>query len=112
MLYRFHPLAKEQQLMIWETTYYRWGKVQADGYIEGLHQALTEVAQDNARLRQLPESFPQSVKFFRYQRHYVFVTSTPETYNEKIDVLSLLHERMDIPKRLRESLQSLELLIK
>lgn len=108
MLYRFHALAKEQQLVIWHTTYQHWGEQQADRYIEGLHAKLAIACEDASILRLLPKEIHESIQFFRYQRHYVFVKATPPPFQQKLDVLALLHDRMDISHQLREALDRLD----
>ena len=104
--YIFHPIADEQQTDIWLYTYQHWGAKQADQYIERLHEKLLQIADNPFLLKKLPIEINSQIQFFHYGRHYVFVRRT-ETHNtqEKIQVLTLLHDSMDISQRLREVLE-------
>lgn len=104
-LYSFHPAADEQQTEIWLYTHKNWGAEQADKYIDGLHEQLSKVAQDFSLLRNVPVQAIKDIKFFHYGRHYVFVREAAIHLAEKIQVLTLLHDSMDIPIRLREMLE-------
>lgn len=44
-----------------------------------------------------------SLYFVRYERHYVFFR---ELSDDGIGVISILHESMDLPRRLREDLEA------
>lgn len=107
LLYSFHPVADEQQTDIWLYTYKRWGTEQADKYIDGLHEHLSKIAQDFNLLRRIPEDVVKGIQFFHYGRHYVFVREAPVHLSEKIQVLTILHDSMDIPRRLGEFLDGL-----
>lgn len=107
MTYTFHPTADEQQTDIWLYSYQNWGADQADLYIDGLHQKLSNVAHNFSCLRSLPEGIDNAVKFFHYGRHYVFLREAVSDVAEKIQVLTILHDSMDIPERLRELLGDL-----
>ena len=103
-LYSFHPEADEQQTNIWIHTCQHWGAEQADNYIDGLHDKLSITAQDFSILRDLPGEIGAEVKFFHYKRHYVFLKKASDDCFEKIQVLAILHDSMDIPIKLREML--------
>ncbi|MGF1642115.1 MAG: type II toxin-antitoxin system RelE/ParE family toxin [Thiotrichales bacterium] len=107
--YRFHPLAAEQQVRIWRDTFERWGEAQADRYIDGLHAALARVAGDRGwpGVRSVPAAAAPNVKFFHYGRHYVFFREEEPTAGGLLLVLTILHDRMDIPRRLGEELRRL-----
>lgn len=107
LLYSFHPSADEQQTEIWLYTYQHWGAKQADKYIDGLHEYLSKASQDFSLLRSLPENIIDGIKFFHYGRHYIFVREAASHLSEKIQILSILHDNMDIPIRLHESLEKL-----
>lgn len=105
LLYSFHPLADEQQTEIWLYTYKQWGIAQADKYIDGLHEQLFKAAQDFSLLKSV--SNLSNVKFFHYIRHYVFIKEAETHLPEKIQVLALLHDRMDMPAKLSKILSDL-----
>ncbi len=104
LLYSFHPHADEQQINIWIYTCQHWGAEQADTYIDGLHDKLAVVAEDFSFLRDMPDGIDAQVKFFHYGRHYVFLKKASSQCFEKIQVLAILHDSMDIPIKLREIL--------
>ena len=101
-LYSFHPLADEQQTDIWIYTCRHWGDEQADSYIDGLHDKLSIIALDFSLLRDLPGEIDPQVKFFHYKRHYIFLKKASMDCFEKIQVLAILHDSMDIPIKLRQ----------
>jgi toxin ParE1/3/4 len=106
LLYSFHPLAIEQQSDIWLYTYKNWGEAQADKYIDKLHNQLSKVAETTSLLRDVPQHIVKGIKFFHCGRHYIFVKLATSHLNETIQVLTILHESMDIPNKLREILDS------
>jgi toxin ParE1/3/4 len=103
--YTFHPEAVEQQTNIWIYTCENWGEKQADNYIDGLHEKLSTVAADFTLLRTMPDGIHPQIKFFHYERHYVFLKIAPSDCYEKIQVLAILHDSMDIIIKLREILR-------
>ncbi len=105
-LYSFHPVADEQQTDIWIYTCQHWSSEQADIYIDGLHNQLSKVALDFSLLRVLPDGINNQVQFFHYGRHYVFLKKASSICDEKIQVLAILHDSMDIPVKLRDILGS------
>ncbi len=109
-LYTFHPLADAKQDEIWRYTYQQWGEEQADKYIDGLHAILQTVAEDikHPKVRTLPAEVVSGVFFVHYGRHYVFFRLAAMHLPECIQVLSILHDSMDIPARIREELDTLE----
>ena len=107
LLYSFHPQANIQQNNIWSYTSENWGASQADKYIDGLHSHLQNISENLSLLRNVPEYIIPGIKFFHYGRHFVFVREAGKYRDEKIQVLSILHDRMDIPSRLLEELKKL-----
>lgn len=108
--YRFFPRADDAQDKIWRDTVETWGEKQAITYITGLHADLQRLCDDKAIWRKLPQKLavPADIKreayFSRYERHYVFFR---ELDNGDLGVMSILHERMDLPVRLKEDLAAL-----
>jgi plasmid stabilization system protein ParE len=47
----------------------------------------------------------QGVYFFRHRHHYVFFR---ELSKKRLGVISVLHEKMDIPARLREDAERVD----
>ncbi|WFU04177.1 type II toxin-antitoxin system RelE/ParE family toxin [Rhizobium sp. CB3171] len=108
--YRFYPRADAAQDKIWRDTVEKWGEKQAVTYITGLHTHLQRLCEEKAIWRKLPQrlAVPADVKreayFSRYEHHYVFFR---ELDNGDLGVMSILHERMDVPVRLAEDLAAL-----
>lgn len=79
-------------------------------YIRGLHAHLEKLCRTRAIWRALPSDLvlPSgiggSIYVSRYRRHYLFFR---ELASGKIGVMSILHERMDVPARLVEELGKL-----
>lgn len=88
-------------------TFERWGEVQADHYIDGLHAQISKAADNPVMLRKLPEDTIGGVCFFRFKRHYIFVKDLVLSSDQPLHVLSILHDTMDIPARLGELLDEL-----
>lgn len=110
MGYLFYPTANAAQDRIWRDTAERWGEEQAETYIRGLHGHLEKLCTTRALWRSLPTdlSLPAGVEgvipVSRYGRHHLFFRELP---SGKIGIMSILHERMDMPTRLMEELQKL-----
>lgn len=108
--YRFYPRADAAQDKIWRDTAEKWGEAQAVTYITGLHDHLKLLCEERRIWRRLPQKLavPADVKreayFSRYERHYVFFR---ELDNGDLGVMSILHEKMDLPVRLAEDLATL-----
>ena len=108
--YRFYPRADAAQDKIGRDTVERGGEPQAVTYITGLHAHLTRLCESRDLWRQLPQKLavPTDVKreayFSRYEHHCLFFR---ELDNGDLGVMSILHERMDVPVRLAEDLAAL-----
>ncbi|WP_132665531.1 type II toxin-antitoxin system RelE/ParE family toxin [Rhizobium sp. PP-CC-3G-465] len=108
--YRFFPKADAAQDKIWQDTVETWGEAQAVTYITGLHQHLQLLCDERKVWRRLPQKLavPADVKreayFSRYEKHYVFFRKLD---NGDLGIMSILHERMDLPVRLMDDLAAL-----
>lgn len=108
--YVFFPAADAAQDRIWSDTVMRWSEEQAVIYIKGLHAHLHRLSTTPSLWRRLPGNLavPKDLNiesyFSRYERHFVFFRPLP---SGKIGVMSILHERMDLPSRLFEDLSRL-----
>jgi len=109
--YRFYPRADAAQDKIWNDTVEKWGEKQAVTYITGLHAHLQRLCDSQALWRRLPQKLavPEDIKqeayFSRYERHYVFFRVLK---NGDLGVMSILHDRTDVPVRLAEDLVALD----
>ncbi|MBB3646881.1 plasmid stabilization system protein ParE [Rhizobium sp. BK619] len=102
--YRFYPRADVAQDTIWRDTFERWGETQADAYILGLHGQLQRLCENRLIWRLLPQRLVVPADIKRYENRYIFFR---ELENGDTGVMSILHERMNLPVRLREDLAAL-----
>lgn len=83
---------------------------EAQAVIRGLHAHLQTLSETPTLWRKLPGNLavPADLKleayFSHYERRYVFFRKLS---GDRIGVLRLLHDRMDVPVRLAEDLQAL-----
>lgn len=101
--YLFYPSADAAQDRIWRDTVERWGESQAETYILGLHRHLQKLSVTPALWRALPrpltvpDDLDLDIWFSRYEHHHIFFRKLS---GGRIGIISLLHERMDLPVRL------------
>ena len=99
MAAKIYAAAKVRLLEIWDYTENTWGEAQADKYVRDLIAAIHRVGSQRHRWRPVLDDALQGVFFFLHQHHYVFFR---ELRKGAIGVISILHENMDLPARLRE----------
>ncbi len=92
--YRLSPLAEADLEQIWIYTAERWSPAQAEIYHDGIIAALEALAQGLRRGR--PVSFRPGYLKLTVGAHLAFYRET-ET---GIDVIRLLHQRMDVETHL------------
>jgi len=97
--FRFYPGANKRLDEIWRYTTEHWDEEQAELYIKGLFDSLEERAMRKHLWRAVRETGFTGVYFFRYEHHFIFFRELDEG---EIGVISIIHEKMDIPHRLRE----------
>jgi toxin ParE1/3/4 len=93
------PAARNRLLEIWRYTATKWGEAQADKYTHDLISAIEEAAPQRTLWRKYPRKNAAGAFFIRHGRHYIFFR---ELGNDQIGVISILHDAMDIPSRLKE----------
>lgn len=109
--YRFYQRADKAQDAIWRHTLRVWGEPQAIAYIRGLHLHLAALAQTPRNWRKLQHPAKSAVwaapdiYFSRYGQHFIFFRRLD---SGDIGIMSILHARMDIPKRLSRDLAAAE----
>ena len=99
MAAKIYPAAQERILDIWDYTERTWDAKQADVYVKGLVDAVEEATDQRHRWRSVMDEKLPSVFFIRYRHHYIFFR---EITKKTLGVISVLHENMDIPSRLKE----------
>lgn len=96
---KFLRAAKSRLREIWDYTERTWGESQADSYVRGLVDAIDEASNSRHRWRPVMDEVLPGVYFIRYQRHFIFFRMLAP---DALGVISVLHESMNIPMRLRE----------
>ena len=91
--------AQARLIEIWDYTEQTWGEKQADAYLRSLIDAVNQVQAERRRWRPLRDRALPGVYFVRHQHHYIFFR---ELSGGTLGVISILHENMDIPARLRD----------
>jgi plasmid stabilization system protein ParE len=99
MAAKIYQAASERILDIWDYTERTWGEAQADKYVIDLVEAINGAQGRHHQWRSVMDIELSGVYFIRHQHHYVFFR---ELSSGELGVISILHENMDIPARLRE----------
>lgn len=99
MRYRFFPAADRRQDEIWDYTVKKWGEPKAAEYIRGLHDAVSSAAENPQLWRRIFRRGFEKVFYIRYEKHFIFFRLLSGGI---LGIMSILHERMDIPARLKE----------
>ena len=99
MTAKIYPAARERLLQIWDYTDQKWGEEQADAYVNSLVAFAHELPSHRARWRPMRGKGFSGIWLIRHKHHYLFFR---ELSNGQIGILSILHENMDLPARLRE----------
>lgn len=93
--YRLTSAAKSDLLGIWEYTVKIWGKKQAEKYLLDIESQLEQLATNPELGRKRPEIKP-GYHSFPVEQHVIFYMKS----NLHIDIIGILHKRMDIDKNL------------
>ena len=96
---RFYPSARIRLNQIWEYSVEQWGEGEAESYVRGLFEYVASMAARRHEWRPVKHDRFKGVFFVRYRHHFVFFK---ELGSGALGVISILHEKMDIPQRLRE----------
>jgi plasmid stabilization system protein ParE len=102
---KIYLAAQERILEIWAYTEKKWSEKQADAYVRELVAEIETVAVQRHRWRPVFDGALQGVYFCRPRHHYVFFR---ELSKKRLGVISVLHEKMDIPARLREDAERVD----
>jgi plasmid stabilization system protein ParE len=99
MAAEIYPAARERLLQIWDYTERKWGEEQADAYVRGLVAAAHDLRRQRIHWRPVRgDRFP-GIWFIRHEHHYLFFRVLSDG---DIGIISILHENMDLPARLKE----------
>lgn len=100
---KIYRAAQSRLLEIWDYTERTWGVKQADAYIRSLVAAITQAQNERHRWRPLRDRSLPGVFFIRHEHHYIFFRQLSDG---ALGVISILHENMDIPARLKDDAAS------
>jgi toxin ParE1/3/4 len=85
---------------IYRYTRKRWGKDQADRYIRGLFNRLSDITERRVPWRRVSARLAIDAYFCRYERHFLY---WKESADGRLRVFAILHESMDRDDRLTSS---------
>jgi toxin ParE1/3/4 len=95
--YVVSPRAQRDIEDIWDYTAEQWSNAQAERYIRLIQEAIETIAADPRRGR-LCENIRANYRKFSVGSHVIFFRWTPG--NSEIDVVRILHQRMDFERHL------------
>lgn len=90
--------AVEDLSRIWDYTYEVWSENQADRYYELLIDAFVEIS-ENRDIGKRYDEIDNGVLGFRAGKHIVFYRVTE---SDEIEVLRILHQKMDLKNKMEE----------
>ncbi len=93
----FRPSAVRDIEQIWTYTTERWGGAQAERYVRSIHDVCLALASGELPGADVSDVLPAYRKA-RAGRHILFFRLRPDG---DVEIVRILHERMDIPSRLR-----------
>jgi len=93
--YRLTPSAKSDLIEIWNYTVETWGEKQAEKYLQDIEAKLNQLAANTELGRQRPEIEPGYYSFPAL-KHTIFYLHS----DSHIDIIGILHGKMDIDKNL------------
>ena len=95
--YRISQQAIDDLDKIWLYTFNKWSKEQADRYFD-LIIAEIEFIADNYLIGKSVEETRQNYRVTKIKSHLIFYRKVE---NEIVEIVRILHQRMDIKKRLK-----------
>lgn len=96
--FRISQKAKLDIENIWLYTYYRWSKEQADRYHKLIFDEILYLA-NNFDSGQKMDEIKAEFRFSRVKSHFIFCRKTDK---KVIEIVRILHQRMNIPRQLLE----------
>jgi toxin ParE1/3/4 len=90
--------AVEDLSKIWDYTFEAWSEKQADKYYESIIANCQEIA-DNPDLGKNYDGITKQLLGKKANRHIIFYRNVNENY---VEITRILHERMDLKKRINE----------
>ena len=96
--YKLTNKAVEDLSKIWNYTFELWSESQADNYFNSLIANCQEIA-NNPDLGKHYEGISNQLLGLKTNRHIIFYRTLEKDY---IEITRILHERMDLKKRITE----------
>lgn len=96
--YKLTNKAVEDLSKIWDYTFKVWSEKQADKYYDGPISNCQEIA-ENPDLGKNYEGISEQLLGMKVNRHIIFYRTLNENY---IEITRILHERMELKKRMTE----------
>lgn len=91
--------AESRLIEIWDYTLENWGEDQADTYVRGLVDQIHTLDANRSIWRPVADKTLAGLWFVRHEHHYIFFR---ELSGGVVGVITVLHENMDLPARIRE----------
>ena len=96
--YKLTNKAVEDLSKIWDYTFEVWSEQQADKYYDGLISNCQEIA-ENPDFGKNYDGISKQLLGVKANRHIIFYRTLNENY---VEITRILHERMDLKKRIAE----------
>ncbi len=96
---KIFPAAEKRLIEIWDYTLNAWGEDQADKYLRRLVLAIHSLPSQKSLWRRFAQKGLSGIFFVRHEHHFIFFR---ELSTGEIGVITVLHEKMNIPARIRE----------
>jgi toxin ParE1/3/4 len=93
--------ARARLIEVWEYSETTWGAAQADKYLRAVVAAIESIQDEPRRWRPVRDKALPGIFYFRHKHHTVFFRRLSKG---QIGVITVLHESMNLPARLREDL--------
>jgi len=97
--YLLQPAASARLEDIYRYTLKQFGPNQADAYLNGIFALFEDIAEKRVTWRRIPAEFGVDGYMARYRSHFVFWKMS---LNGQVAIVAVLHQRMDVGRRLRE----------
>ena len=96
---RIFAPAESRLVEIWDDTFQKWGEDQADAYVRELVGAIHALDANRSLWRRVADKNLVGLWFIRHEHHFIFFR---ELTGGVVGVITVLHESMDLPARIRE----------
>lgn len=83
---------------IWNYTFKKWSEKQADKYYETIKMACNGIG-DNPDIGKEYYGINKKLLGLKFEKHIIFYQ---EMLNDRIEIIRILHERMDLKNRISE----------